>query len=266
MISHIEASEPVCFTHVESSPLLAVGFHLHGGTQFDVGGLHCVSKDLQTLWSYTPQGTRSAIRISEGVFTTVSLRFEPVSAEAFLQPALSQGTLRALQAPSREHRVQIHASGALDPRSIAVVRSMLDSPYRGRAHELHLEAGALALLAEELGREEGATARMSGRDRCRIHRARDLLHAQLTDPPSLVELARQVGLNEFKLKRDFKRIFGTTVFGYVRVRRMELAALQLRQGMPVIEVAAQVGYVSPGRFAIAFRRHFGVRPSAARYG
>ena len=64
---------------------------------------------------------------------------------------------------------------------------------------------------------------------CRIHQAKDILIRQIDNPPSLLSLARQVGINDFKLKQGFRQVFGTTVFGYLHSHRMERAA-QLLQG------------------------------------
>ncbi|OBX17867.1 hypothetical protein A9995_14495 [Erythrobacter sp. QSSC1-22B] len=94
-----------------------------------------------------------------------------------------------------------------------------------------------------------------------MHDARAWLDEHLDDPPSIIELARLLGINDFKLKRSFKATFGTTIFGYVRQRRMERAADSLYDGLSVGDAAAAAGYVCPRCFADAFRRHFGKLPS-----
>lgn len=82
---------------------------------------------------------------------------------------------------------------------------------------------------------------------------------------SLVGLSRRFGLNECKLKREFKLVFGTTVFGYLRRRRMEEAARLLRETcMPILEVAAEVGYSNPSHFSRAFVVEFGCLPKDFR--
>lgn len=76
-------------------------------------------------------------------------------------------------------------------------------------------------------------------------------------------LARQVNLNDYKLKVGFKSVFGTTVFGCLHQHRMETAQQLLSQGhLNVKEVAQQVGYASQSRFAAAFRKQFGLNPKA----
>ena len=87
---------------------------------------------------------------------------------------------------------------------------------------------------------------------------RDIEH-----PPSLMMLAKLSGLNDYKLKRGFRQVFGSTVFGYLRTYRMEQARqLLLERKMTVSEVARSVGYSSLSRFSLAFKQQFGVLPGS----
>ncbi|MEM8549866.1 MAG: helix-turn-helix transcriptional regulator, partial [Verrucomicrobiota bacterium] len=56
-------------------------------------------------------------------------------------------------------------------------------------------------------------------------------------------------------------LYGNTVFGYLRAKRMERAYELLRDGAnSVIEVACAVGYSNASHFARAFREHHGQNP------
>ena len=91
----------------------------------------------------------------------------------------------------------------------------------------------------------------------------DNLINNLCNPPSLIDLARQVGLNERKLKQGFRHVFGNSVFGYLHDYQMQQAQrLLLAEKMTVAGVAARVGYTSPTGFCAAFRRKFGINPKA----
>lgn len=101
----------------------------------------------------------------------------------------------------------------------------------------------------------------------RLHQAKEILIGQINDPPSILGLARQVGLNDCKLKQGFRQVFGTTVFGYLREHRLEQARLLLIEGeLSVQQVARAIGYAHPGYFATAFKRRFGVSPKAYQLG
>lgn len=78
---------------------------------------------------------------------------------------------------------------------------------------------------------------------------------------TLIELAHQVGLNDFKLKKGFKELFGSTVFTYRHSIRMEKAKNMLQSGFQVNEVSEEIGYKHPHHFSAAFKEYFDVLPS-----
>lgn len=78
---------------------------------------------------------------------------------------------------------------------------------------------------------------------------------------TLIELARQVGLNDFKLKKGFKELFGSTVFTYRHCIRMEKAKDMLESGFQVNEICEEVGYKHPHHFSTAFKKYFNTLPS-----
>lgn len=97
----------------------------------------------------------------------------------------------------------------------------------------------------------------------RLHHAKDILISNLENPPSLLDLAQQVGLSDRKLKQGFRQVFNTTVFGYLHDYRMEKARQLLQEDtMTIAEVSYTVGFANRGYFAEAFKRKFGVNPSA----
>ena len=89
----------------------------------------------------------------------------------------------------------------------------------------------------------------------RIHHAREILLSRLENPPSLLELTQMAGISQTTLKRGFKELFGTTVFGYLTDKPMVKAEKLLRQNnSSVAEVANLVGYSHLGHFATAFKK------------
>lgn len=98
-------------------------------------------------------------------------------------------------------------------------------------------------------------------DKERIIYAREYLVSHLDMPPSLSELARAAGINEYKLKRGFKETFGNTVFGYLSDTRLELAKTELLgKTKSASELAFELGYSSVQHFSNAFKKKFGVSP------
>ena len=102
---------------------------------------------------------------------------------------------------------------------------------------------------------------LRGDDIKKILLARDILVRNLVDPPSLVDLATEAGINEYKLKKGFKEVFGSTVYEYLRAQRMQHARELLIMGnMKVIEISYLSGYSNPSNFALHFKKTFGVNP------
>ncbi|MEL6139173.1 MAG: AraC family transcriptional regulator [Cyanobacteria bacterium J06628_6] len=159
--------------------------------------------------------------------------------------------------------------GKTSPMMSALLQQILQCPYKGLTKRMYLESKAIELLA--LLMEEEATIHQGDPqtalldlDYCdRIHYAQEILLKNLTDPPSLLELARQVGMCDYNLRRGFKEMFNTTVFGYLRDRRLERAQqLLLEPWMTVTEAARIVGYESRSAFTTAFKQRYGVSPKA----
>jgi len=157
----------------------------------------------------------------------------------------------------------------ITPAMQMALQQILNCPFQGVIKQLHLESKCLELIALwlEQSTEDGATSptmnQLDGDDRDRIHAAKAILQRQFHNPPTIQALARQVGLNDCTLKRGFRQVFGTTIFGYVCDRRMEQARHLLLQGdLKVEEIAQAVGYANRSRFAAAFRRKFGQNPKS----
>ncbi|MEZ0275253.1 MAG: helix-turn-helix domain-containing protein [Roseimicrobium sp.] len=96
-------------------------------------------------------------------------------------------------------------------------------------------------------------------------RAAAILLQNLADPPSLEELASEVGLSPFRLSRIFGDAIGKTIPGLLRHHRMQRAAQMLHETRTSIgEIAVTVGYHSMSAFCRAFERELQTTPSEYR--
>lgn len=90
-----------------------------------------------------------------------------------------------------------------------------------------------------------------------------LIDHRLDNPPTLMELSRTVGVSHPKLNACFRKVYGKTVFEYIRQNRLARARFLLEEGnMNVTEVAYTVGYSSLSHFTKAFKAQFGVLPGS----
>ena len=96
----------------------------------------------------------------------------------------------------------------------------------------------------------------------RIKQASQILVGNLEAPPGLFDLAKAVGTTHTQLNIGFKKIYGTTAFGYLRQIRLEKAKQLLESGRSNVTLTAyEVGYNSIPSFSKAFSNHFGINPS-----
>jgi len=83
----------------------------------------------------------------------------------------------------------------------------------------------------------------------------------MNNPPSLADLAKEVGLNIKKLKTGFKEFYGVPVFTFLLNYKMELGKTLLQeQQLNVNEIASHLGYSTSSHFIAAFKRKFGITP------
>jgi AraC-like DNA-binding protein len=156
------------------------------------------------------------------------------------------------------------------PAMAAVTRQILNCPFQGFTQQMYLQSKIWELLALQLAvflpESRSPSSQLKPQTIERIHAAKDILLARLEQPPTIAELARQVGVSDRTLQRGFQSLFGMTVFAYLTDRRMLQADLWLRSRRSVADVANLVGYSNPGHFAAAFKRRFGITPTACSLG
>jgi len=157
--------------------------------------------------------------------------------------------------------------GKITPRMQLALQQILNCPYQGMMKRMYLESKTLELLTMQFAqwgeaeKQSTPTSTLRTDDIERVHYAKEILTRHWENPPSLLELTRQVGLNDYKLKQGFRQIFGTSVCGYLQQYRLELAKQFLADDrLNIGSVAQRVGYASQSHFCYLFKRQFGITP------
>jgi AraC-like DNA-binding protein len=95
----------------------------------------------------------------------------------------------------------------------------------------------------------------------KIKMAKEIAIQQMASPPTLQELADEVGLSLKKLKEGFKEIYGDTVYSFILNHKMEYARKLLERGNKnVNEIGLTIGYSTASHFISAFKKKFGTTP------
>lgn len=152
-------------------------------------------------------------------------------------------------------------------RAVGAAMRLADHLKRDHIDRLSLYAAALDYLSVSFNGVWGDVSSecMSGRDRQCLLAARERLLRDLSRPPTIAALAREVGLNQLKLKQGFKTLFGTSVYALFQQHRMDRARDLLRSHN-VTETALTLGYSNLSHFSTAYRKRFGVLPRHDRKG
>jgi len=259
---------------IQMQPLFGFSFCIAGGFLTKVSGR---VTDLVT------RSDEAHVGFFQGDIKTIS-QIEAGQKISLIQISAGPQLLEMLTEASLEHSQQplnlIFSSNQagfqwqtqkMTPAMILSLQQILRCPYHGLTKRIYLESKALELIAlqlnqlSEIQRHLSSSSTLKADDIARIYLARDILILNLEDPPSLLALAKQSGINSLKLKQGFRQIFQTTVFGYLHTHRMEEARRLLELGnLSVTQVAQAVGYAHPGKFAAAFKKKFGISPKVLK--
>ncbi|MEK9566373.1 MAG: AraC family transcriptional regulator [Flavobacteriaceae bacterium] len=151
--------------------------------------------------------------------------------------------------------------------SIAVVLSqILQSKVHDSLKTLYIQGKVYELLSLYFNKSEDPSVEqcpflVDEENVRKIRKAKEIVLDRMTDPPSLEELAVEIGLSLKKLKEGFKELYGDTVYAYLIDHKMEEACRMLNsQKYNVNEVGIKLGYSSASHFIAAFKKKYGTTP------
>lgn len=154
------------------------------------------------------------------------------------------------------------------PQLKTLLYEMVYCKYDGLSKKMYIKSKVIELLSMQQSKHEKSEGKISvapvlpQHERDKMMKVRDIVLENIDAPYSLHELAHLVGTNECYLKRNFKKVFGTTVYGYVHQVKMEKARKLLKnKDKRIAEIAHLVGYKHAAHFTAAFKRHFGFTPN-----
>ncbi|MFJ5778714.1 AraC family transcriptional regulator [Streptomyces sp. NPDC093094] len=121
----------------------------------------------------------------------------------------------------------------------------------------------LTALTRRHSTARATTDLVPGADRV-AHEVRDRLADELLAPPSLADLAADLGLSRYQLLRAFRTTMGVPPYAWLAQHRVSRARSLLDRGLRPAEVAGLVGFADQAHLTRWFRRVLGVTPAAYR--
>jgi AraC-like DNA-binding protein len=157
--------------------------------------------------------------------------------------------------------------GKMTTEMSALVQKVLHCHFAPDIRALYLQSKVLELLLlalDQIGTSnKSRDIHLRPYDIDRIREVHDYLLQNLDSPCTLIELSRKVGINDFKLKKGFKQLYGTTVHDFLLDARMEKTKiLLLETETPLNEIALMTGYQNLSSFITAFKKKMGYSPGA----
>lgn len=244
------------------APMCELCFNIGPGIQGEAGRhLLEIPRATASVNLLTPNQCRNEF-LSGDSFHYCSLWIEQGLFSDFLQEmdesasffsVLGKGSLRAEQHGLREDESLLLSK---------IIAHMEDGSQK--YNRLLLDSWALELTAINLSYLLGTERPLaiSERDRSLAERAREALLTQLEQPLTIFELARRIGVSDWKLKRVFKAVHGQTIHDFQRDQRLARALFLLREKKyNVSESAYAVGYNNLSHFSEIFQSKYGFKPS-----
>ena len=83
----------------------------------------------------------------------------------------------------------------------------------------------------------------------------------MDETPTVDDIATEFSISSSHLQKAFKGVYGVPIYSYMRVLKMQAAAMSLTHtDMSVLEIANNAGYGNASKFSSAFKRIIGEAP------
>ncbi len=154
----------------------------------------------------------------------------------------------------------------IKPTVLVVLQQLINAKINSSIKHLYIKGKIYELLSLHFQKEETANGEycpflVDERDVVKIRLAKDIIIERMAEPPTLQELANEIGLNLKKLKETFKQIYGDTVYSFLFDYKMEYARKLLETNQHnVNEVGLKIGYSTASHFIAAFKKKYGTTP------
>ncbi|CAH8282733.1 AraC-like DNA-binding protein [Mariniflexile fucanivorans] len=159
-----------------------------------------------------------------------------------------------------------YKDGNITPSMAIVLNQLINYNLNQSIKDLYFKGKAYELLSLYFNRSEDTNIEqcpflVDETNVIKIRKAKDIIVSRMAEPPSLQELADEIGLTLKKLKEGFKQIYGDSVFSFLFDYKMEVARKLLESGENnVNEVGLKVGYSTSSHFIAAFKKKYGTTP------
>ncbi|WP_440881047.1 helix-turn-helix transcriptional regulator [Tenacibaculum sp. C7A-26P2] len=148
-------------------------------------------------------------------------------------------------------------------KSYQIIEEILLDKSIGIFKKLFFEAKILELVSTLRNRKSIGSSPQSLITK--LYDVKKIILSNLNEPFSVKELAKKVLLNDTILKKEYKRVFNTTISEFsLKVRMNKAKELLSHTNKPIYEISDIVGYKNPTHFSAAFKKYIKKTPKQYR--
>jgi AraC-like DNA-binding protein len=159
-----------------------------------------------------------------------------------------------------------YAQEPISPSVAVVLSQIINYNLHPSVKKLYVKGKVYELISLYFNRTEDTDAEqcpflVDEENIKRIKKAKELVITNMAEPPSLADLAKEVGLPLKRLKEGFKQVYGDSVYSFLFDYKMEHARRLLETGQyNVNEIGLRIGYSTASHFIAAFKKKYGTTP------
>lgn len=259
-----ESKEVQVFERAINSTFIQIHFCLRGNTKFlfNNGSYSFDVLDGRCILLYNPQRTLPIHLENQPKTTLISLL---ISIEKFHSLFSKESGYIPFLSDENSNR-KYYDDTDIKPTVSIVLQQIINSNINSSIRQLYVKGKVYELLSLHFQKDENVEGEycpflVDEDNVLKIRKAKEIIIDRMAEPPSLQELANEIGLNIKKLKEGFKQIYGDTVYSFLFDYKMEHARRLLESNQfNVNEVGTQVGYSTASHFIAAFKKKFGTTP------
>lgn len=150
-----------------------------------------------------------------------------------------------------------------------VFQQIKDCPAIGNTRNLYMEGKIIEILSLIINTMEieknrpHLSVKLDRKDKRNLNKVITFMKHNLSAYPSIKELSKMANMSCSRFQMAFRQVYGTTVYEYLKVMRMNYALLLLQDtDDKIYHIALKVGYKNAGHFAKRFKETFKMSPLA----
>lgn len=147
-------------------------------------------------------------------------------------------------------------------RSLALVRGEVSAKSNSSKQVMDLNAADEPIETIQASDEKEEQAILNPQDQAFVEKATRLVLDNLSDTDFTIDrLCREMAMSRTLFYGKLKTLTGQGPQDFMRLIRLEQAAMFLKQGDSVLDVSVKAGFVNVKYFSTVFKKYFGVSPS-----